>query len=907
MEKIITELLNQNITIFQALLAFIVLLILVPIISNFVSEDLIKIFRRHIELLKYNYAKRFSPTKFQQLILGTYFEKLIKSDLFKISIPTYDDYITKNLKDVFIPLKLIDPKNNKAEIIQGNNLREQNNYALIIGEPGGGKTTLVKSILFDIIENSLTHKKIEKIPVFVPLKEIQPKSHNTDSSPIESYIHKYLETFGIPSLTDIYNKAVNSFGCIFVFDGMDEISNQTYKQIEKDLLAFIRDINKKSEKNEVYITAREQFYQSDIFDRREFNIVFSQIATIIPFTDDDLYQFLRKWNDYKTGQSPSQLFTELIIRPHVLEICRNPLLLSILTAQYSSRAYFEIPESRSAFYNAITKELLYRRRDFKDAIRTRKHIVEERSKFLKQIAFNNLFSQVARNSFSKEELIAIIDDSIAEKEEFLNDLCIDTGLLKKESPEKYTFMHLSFAEFYAAEYVEEKITWEFLFDKYLYSDQRLEEVIIFFVGQSKKEATINKALNDLFQKNKIDLLLKCLIEKKHYKNPIFQKVVAHILTDLKNILEPETRLREITFINFISVIFDSKERTGSYPKEFEQKLVELAEKDEKYLTDILYLVGRYDFNLMLSIYEVFGDKYLYQFIQVLRMSVSDDRIIDSIIRWYREEKDSFIAKDDLVLILIAGMKFPATRAILSEQKLLTIEPDMDTYFALPNCHQDSSLTSIFNLGIHTYEVKGNQEISEELYLASQIKKDKQLLKQWNSFFEKSNNISKDNIDFFIRLANQNIFFFLSFMTGIVSYSVFLSFYVIYIIILLDNRASFPVQFFAQTLFNNFLIYSSLSLIAILGCFFFCFFYLSNAISKIELPADFSFNLKTIVTSKFLLLLIRPIIGVLKPFWILDNIKKFIPKFKATKLRLLFRKLEKLELKTPLSNMWFFDV
>jgi hypothetical protein len=92
---------------------------------------------------------------------------------------------------------------------------------------------------------------------------------------------------------EIYGEAITSFGCIFVFDGLDEISSQTYKEIERLLLSFIKDIKKKSEYNEIYITAREQFYNSNNFNRKEFNTIFPQIASIIPFTDIEIYDMVQ--------------------------------------------------------------------------------------------------------------------------------------------------------------------------------------------------------------------------------------------------------------------------------------------------------------------------------------------------------------------------------------------------------------------------------------------------------------------------------------------------------------------------------------------------------------------------------------------------------------------------------------
>jgi hypothetical protein len=62
---------------------------------------------------------------------------------------------------------------------------------------------------------------------------------------------------------------------------------------------------------------------------------------------------------------------------------------------------------------------------------------------------------------------------MGKEEQFHDDLCVDTGLLEKESIERYAFMHLSFVEYFTAEYIAEKESWEILFENYKKRDERL--------------------------------------------------------------------------------------------------------------------------------------------------------------------------------------------------------------------------------------------------------------------------------------------------------------------------------------------------------------------------------------------------------------------------------------------------
>lgn len=47
--------------------------------------------------------------------------------------------------------------------------------------------------------------------------------------------------------------------------------------------------------------------------------------------------------------------------PQILDICRNPLLLTILTGLYLEKERFELPSSRESFYSTAIDELLVQR------------------------------------------------------------------------------------------------------------------------------------------------------------------------------------------------------------------------------------------------------------------------------------------------------------------------------------------------------------------------------------------------------------------------------------------------------------------------------------------------------------------------------------------------------------------
>src|SRR5262249_35072384 len=70
--------------------------------------------------------------------------------------------------------------------------------------------------------------------------------------------------------------------------------------------------------------------------------------------------FLEGWPIHK-GRSAIALYGLIQSDPQIRDICRNPLLLTILTGLYLDTDDFQIPSSRELFYQNAVDELLVRR------------------------------------------------------------------------------------------------------------------------------------------------------------------------------------------------------------------------------------------------------------------------------------------------------------------------------------------------------------------------------------------------------------------------------------------------------------------------------------------------------------------------------------------------------------------
>src|SRR5262249_29863585 len=77
------------------------------------------------------------------------------------------------------------------------------------------------------------------------------------------------------------------------------------------------------------------------------------------FNDQQIREFLRPWQaGMSEGKTADELVRALCDRPHIMELARNPLMLTIIAYLYTDIKEFRLPHSRAEFYKQATDVLL---------------------------------------------------------------------------------------------------------------------------------------------------------------------------------------------------------------------------------------------------------------------------------------------------------------------------------------------------------------------------------------------------------------------------------------------------------------------------------------------------------------------------------------------------------------------
>lgn len=373
----------------------------------------------------------------------------------------------KNTSDVFIeldifltPRKLTLSEAEEGKSIQFKKIFENetdNRHFVIIGQPGAGKTTLMKVLCNSIITDDKFYPNKSAFPILIRLRELNKLFKADAKTPLLLKLFDLLGLqFSFPS--DIHENVVSStkerflinliekLKIIIIFDGFDEISNLLLKQ------AIIEDfrklcLNVKSSK--LVLTSRSSDFN--------YNIDNSTVFEICPLNEKQIIEFSNKW--LKDSQKAEDLLMKIKNSPFS-DTTLRPLTLAHLCAIYERSG--NIPDKPKTIYRKIVRLLLEEWDEQRSIIRPSKYAnfeVDRKSEFLCRVAFE-ITTELQKTIFNKSELtqiyLRICDDFDLSKKDaqaVVDEIESHTGLLFQSGYQNYEFAHKSIQEFLTAEHI----------------------------------------------------------------------------------------------------------------------------------------------------------------------------------------------------------------------------------------------------------------------------------------------------------------------------------------------------------------------------------------------------------------------------------------------------------------------
>ena len=277
------------------------------------------------------------------------------------------------------------------------------NRCVVLGDPGGGKSTLCQNLCYNLAKNSFLEiqhgareefqPSIQKVPLRIVLKGFERARHSDPQLDILTYLKRDLVNYVNATYSEI-SEAVDHvlhFGsAVIIFDGLDEILETARRREFVDLVVGFVD---KYPLCPSVITSRIVGYDEaplpDDFDK----------VVLAKFNDSEVKAYVEKFLKIIGGMSAPEsvkmadlFLTQTASNAHDLR--QNPLMLGLMSWLFHMKG--DVPSNRPEIYKECAL-LMFDKWDGKRGIKARK---------TNDFDLLNLFGFLAANIYGDSELEA---------------------------------------------------------------------------------------------------------------------------------------------------------------------------------------------------------------------------------------------------------------------------------------------------------------------------------------------------------------------------------------------------------------------------------------------------------------------------------------------------------------------
>jgi hypothetical protein len=482
------------------------------------------------------YGKLSGTRLFRNVALRKYRAALVQN-YDELPMPFIKQRDPLKMSEVYVPLKVSDirePEESTASIRTGRtdsidalNAISDHRRLMVIGEPGSGKTVLLKYLAWAYGWGKLDALSDRPTVVLVELYRL------SDPALDEAKLFKALvDTFDrnqFPNAKNLVKQGLEAGTLMLLLDGLDEVNSE----VRSHVVGVIRDFLKKCSKCRVVITCRTAVYEdefSDIADRK---------LEVVEFTDQQMRRFLKAWEPemLQARKSINQMMAALRERPLIMKLARNPLLLTLIAYLYTEPA-FVLPRSRAEFYEKSTAILL-EQREYKgdDDYKHNRYEPNEKRRVLQHLALytqdhsaelqdrRSLKASVVRDLV--KQVLPSLDIPESEARNILDEIADRSGLFMKiDGGERYLFPHLTVQEYFAATALKDQETE--LIRRFATDPKAWREVVKLWCSLASDSTTLVKAV---YEKDPITGF-ECLAEARQVDQDLANQIIDRFKQDI---------------------------------------------------------------------------------------------------------------------------------------------------------------------------------------------------------------------------------------------------------------------------------------------------------------------------------------------------------------------------------------
>lgn len=458
---------------------------------------------------------------------------------------------------------------------------QRDRKVVVLGDPGSGKTTLVKWLARTCaLGSEAMAEKLgwgeDVVPVVVPIGRYGAALEEDASLRLHEHMKRELERDDGEGFGDLMLERMKDGGCLVLLDGLDEIPDAGRR------LAAARGVSElvaRCPQCRYVVTARIVGY--------EVCRVSGDVSHYVlrGFADEEIRQFARQWCeayerashkeavDLERARREAAELTEAILdhgHSQVVEFARSPLLLTILALIKQTQV--QLPVRRVELYDIALRTLMetwVRGRSLARGAKGVELDVGQSVRAWQRVAYW-MHKEKPAGTAHRTELInklkeaLIEEEGLSEKEaeetadSFLAAAAEQTGLLRERGPNTFGFLHQAFEECLAAMHIASPPHTAFERAAPHMHDPRWREVILLtagYIGAVLRQPELAGGFVDSIRKagskyEEIlhrDLLLaaECLAERTPVDRMCEQTLVGEVCDLLLTDGVPESSLDEL--------------------------------------------------------------------------------------------------------------------------------------------------------------------------------------------------------------------------------------------------------------------------------------------------------------------------------------------------------------------------
>lgn len=279
----------------------------------------------------------------------------------------------------------------------------QEQSLVLLGDPGGGKSTFVNFLAHCLAAHALEPEKgwlehlngwqVEDgdlLPIPVTLRDFaryfsEKIPAKAEPKHLWEFIRSRLEAQNLTFVADAIAKKLETGKAIVLLDGLDEVPTQAQRVFVRDAVGIFA---KRYQRSRFLVTCRILSYQPPEMDKPDLRLTEMPTFEIARFDETKIKGFVEAWYAELArlgtikGEEQKGLtarLAEAVQRPDLKRLAPNPLLLTVMALVHTHKG--RLPDARALLYEETVDILLWRWEQIKlggedNAPRLRQYLLE---------------------------------------------------------------------------------------------------------------------------------------------------------------------------------------------------------------------------------------------------------------------------------------------------------------------------------------------------------------------------------------------------------------------------------------------------------------------------------------------------------------------------------------------------